>query len=138
MTDKPWDLRDRSMRFAVDVYRFCRTLPGSSEAQHIVQQLRRSASSVAANYRASRRGKSDKDFATKLGTVIEEADESLFWLEFLVEIEIVTLAQVTALKTEANELVAIFTACQMTARKNIEQRRVEARKRKRSNRNTSA
>ena len=113
--NKPWDLGERSVQFAVGVVRFCRTLPRTDEAREIARQLRRSASSVAASYRAARRGKSHADFAAKIGTVIEEADESLFWIDFLVRIDVITRKAANDLAGEANELVAIFTACRKTA-----------------------
>ena len=106
------------MQFAVAVVRFCRTLPQSGEAQEIGRQLRRSASSAGANYRAARRGKSHADFAAKVGIAIEEADEAMYWLDLLVRADIVTQTIVQPLRAEANELVAIFTACQKTARVN--------------------
>ena len=118
---KGWDLGERTMEFAVDVYRFCRALPKSDESRDIARQLRRSGTSVAANYRSCRRGKSHRDFATKLGTVIEEADESLFWLEFLVRVDLAEKVAVRPLAAEANELVAIFTAAQKTARRRAAQ-----------------
>ena len=104
------------MSFAVDIFQFCRTLPRTEEASDVARQLRRSATSVAANYRACRRGKSHRDFASKVGTVIEEADESLFWLEFLVHVELAPPGAVQAHLLEADELVCIFTAAQKTAR----------------------
>lgn len=79
-----------------------------------VRQLRRSASSVAANCRATRRSASDKVFAAKTAVVIEEADEAGFWLEFLVHIQIVGDSGVAALREESSELVAIFTASRKT------------------------
>jgi four helix bundle protein len=106
------------MEFAVAVFRFCRTLPKTDEARDVARQLRRSASSVAANYRASRRGKSHSDFASKIGTVIEEADESLFWLEFLVRVELARDSTIKSIAVEANEVISIFTAAQKTARSN--------------------
>ena len=114
--NKAWDLRDRTMSFAVGVFRFCRTLPNTDEARDVARQLRRSASSVASNYRSSRRGKSHRDFAAKIGTVIEEADESLFWMELLIQVELAQEAAVQPHLSEANELVGIFTAAQKTAR----------------------
>jgi len=117
MLEKPWDLCERSEQFAVAVIRFCRTLPGSPEAQEMARQLRRSASSAAANYRSARRGKSHADFAAKLGTAIEESDEALFWLNLLVRVELTKADAVRTLTCEANELVAVFTACQKTARR---------------------
>ena len=113
---KAWDLRSRTMCFAVGVFRFCRTLPHTDEARDVARQLRRCAASVAVNYRASRRGKSHRDFTSKLGTVIEEADESLFWLEFLVQVELAPQAAVQSHLSEADELICVFTAAQKTAR----------------------
>ncbi len=117
MLKKPWDLRERSLQFAVAVIRFCRTLPRSQEAAEIAGQLRRSASSSAANYRSARRGRSHADFTAKLGIAIDEADEAQFWLEVLVRVDLTTRTAAHPLASEANELVAIFTACQKTARK---------------------
>jgi four helix bundle protein len=113
---KAWDLRERTMDFAAGVFRFCRTLPHTDEARDVARQLRRCGTSVAANYRASQRGKSHRDFVAKLGTVIEEADESLFWLEFLERVELAPQAAVQSHRSEADELVRIFTAAQKTAR----------------------
>jgi len=75
-------LRDRSFTFALDVTRFCRTLPETWEGRHVADQLFRAATSVASNYRAASRGRSLAEFISKLGTVVEECDESEFWLEF--------------------------------------------------------
>ena len=111
---KIWDLRERTMEFAVAIFRFCRTLPKSDEASDIVRQLRRAASSVAANWRATRRAQSDRAFISKAAIVIEEADEAGFWLEFLVRVELVKKQVAGSLTTEANELVAIFTASRKT------------------------
>jgi four helix bundle protein len=109
-----WDLRERTMDFAVDIFRFCRTLPKTDEAREVARQLRHSASSVAANYRAIKRSQSDPVFIAKTAIVIEEADESGFWLELLVEVEIVSRDAARDLLKEANELVAIFTASRKT------------------------
>ena len=88
------------------------------EARVPVVQLVRSSASVAANYRASCRAKSKRDFIAKLGTVIEESDESLFWLEYLVATALLTGTAVKELQSESNELVAVFTTSQKTARAN--------------------
>ena len=111
---KKWDLRERTMEFAVDVFKFCRTLPRTDEARDVARQLRRAASSVAANYRAAKRAQSDRVFATKTAVIIEEADESGFWLELLVEVEIVKRDAVRALFGESNEPVSIFTSSRKT------------------------
>ena len=84
----------------------------------IRKQLFRSGTSVGANYRAACRGRSKADFIAKLGVVLEEADESLYWLEILAETQIVKPELVAPLLKEANELVAIFVASLNTARNN--------------------
>ena len=108
------------MKFAVTVFRFSRKVPKNDETWDVVRQLRRSSSSVAANYRAMQRTPSDLAFMAKASVVIEEADESAFWLEFMVEVELTTRSQVAALMKEANELVAIFTASRKTVQARLE------------------
>jgi four helix bundle protein len=76
----------------------------------------RAATSVAANYRAVCRARSSADFVSKLGIVLEEADESLFWIELLVDAGITSLEKTRPLRTEANELVAIFVSSLRTAK----------------------
>ena len=88
------------------------------EARVPTGQLVRSSAAVASNYRASCRAKSKRDFIAKLGTVIEESDESCFWLEYMVATKLVELAPVRMLHAESNQLVAIFTTSQKTARAN--------------------
>jgi four helix bundle protein len=80
---KPWNLFERTAQFAEEICRFCEKLPTRPEALEVASQLRRAARGVASNYRAARRGRSDLDFIAKMGTVIEEADESMYWLEHL-------------------------------------------------------
>ena len=84
----------------------------------IRKQLFRSGMSVGANYRAACRGRSKADFIAKLGIVLEEADESLYWLEILTETQIVKPEPVAPLRKEADELAAIFVASLNTARGN--------------------
>jgi four helix bundle protein len=115
--DKPWDLKERTTQFMNGVCRLCRTLPDSKEAQEVASQLRRAARSVAANYRAAIRGRSHREFISKIGLVIEEADEAHFWLDHLLESGICQSPEVKELRQEGNELVAIFTTAQKTARK---------------------
>ena len=111
-------LKRRTFDFSVATFRVCRPLMRTPEARVPVGQLVRASASVAANYRASCRAKSKPDFIAKLGTVIEESDESLLWLEYLVETGLIAAATVKKLQSEANELVAIFTTSQKTARAN--------------------
>ncbi len=111
-------LRNRSKQFAIEAVRLCRILPKSDEARIIGRQLLRSATSVAANYRAVGRSRSRAEFISKMGTVVEEADESAFWLELLVECEIIAKEKIEGTLREANELLAIFAASQRTAKSN--------------------
>jgi four helix bundle protein len=110
------DLKARTKQFALDIIRLCRNLPRGDEFTIIKRQLIRCATSVASNYRATQRAKSKADFISKLGTVEEEADESLFWLEVLKELATRANAELERLLKEANERVAIFTASRRTAR----------------------
>ena len=82
------ELRQRSMRFAVRVIRFCRSLPDTWEARQLGGQLIRSATSVAMNYRGATRGRSRAEFIAKLGIVVEEADESVGWLELIDQVRL--------------------------------------------------
>ena len=93
---------------------FCDGLPPQQEFQEAARQLRRAANSMAANYRAAGRGRSHAEFTAKMGTVVEEADESQHWLEMLVGIG-VTDDKLSCLLNEATELTAIFTASHKTA-----------------------
>jgi len=104
------------MVFALAVLRFCRSIPETPEGRHFRGQLLRAGTGVASTYRAACRGKSRADFIAKLGTVIEEADETDFWLDLTVRASIVNADVATPLRVEAGELIAIFTQSQKTAR----------------------
>ena len=118
----PHELRKRTKTFALDVLRVCRTLPRTDESRQIARQLLRAGTSVGANYRAACRPRSDADFVAKLGVVIEEADESAFWFEILIEAEIVTPTRLGRLLRESDELIRIFVASRETARRNVRAR----------------
>jgi four helix bundle protein len=109
-------MKQRTKDFAKAVIVFCRDMPRTEESMLIRKQLFRSGTSVGANYRAACRGRSKADFIAKLGIVLEEADESLYWLEILTETEVVKREPAAPLLKEANELVAIFVASLNTAR----------------------
>jgi len=98
------------------VIRLFQHLPRSTEAQVLGKQLLRAATSAGANYRAAGRARSKAEFVAKIGIVVEEADETIFWLECLMESGIVKPDLLRDLLAEANELVAIFAASQRTAR----------------------
>ena len=109
-------LKKRTKEFALLVLRLCRAAPRTEESRIICRQLLRSATSVAANYRAVCRARPTADFTSKLGIVLEEADESCFWLELLVEGRIFPREKVGFALREANELVSIFVASLRTVK----------------------
>ena len=117
MTSGPEELRQRTKAFAVRVVKLYKSLPYRSDAQVLGKQLLRCGTSVAANYRAACRARSRAEWISKIGLVVEEADESLFWLEMLVDCEILQETKLADLLKEARELSALFTASQRTARK---------------------
>jgi four helix bundle protein len=112
------DLKKRTKEFALRILRLVDRLPKTTAGRSLASQIVRSATSVAANYRAACRAKSTADFIAKMGIVEEEADETLFWLELLEESELVTAEKLTAIKQEADELIAITIASIKTARRN--------------------
>ncbi|MBR6575681.1 MAG: four helix bundle protein [Akkermansia sp.] len=113
-------LTQRTRTFALRVFKLCTSLPNTPEAFHIRDQLFRCASSVAANYRASGRAKSDKDYLNKLKICEEESDEAEFWMDMLAACELVKRHKIEALMKEANELTSIITASCITKRRNME------------------
>jgi four helix bundle protein len=113
---KQEELRNRTKRFALRIIRLFRRLPRTAEAQLLGKQLLRSGTSVGANYRAAGRARSKAEFISKIGIVVEEADEAVFWIECLIESGIVKPDLLSDLLSEANELIAIFAASQRTAR----------------------
>jgi four helix bundle protein len=100
------------------VIKLCDALPKKRSANIIANQLIRSATLVGANYRSACRARSSADWINKLGVVIEEADESSYWLELIVDTELMLESKVSALLQESQELTAIFTAAQMTSKRN--------------------
>ena len=113
------DMKKRTKQFALEVIRLVTELPKTTEGRVVGNQLIRCATSVGANYRAACRGKSKADFIAKLGIVEEEADESCYWLEIIVEGNILTEGKVMALLREANEITAIIVASRKTARSSL-------------------
>jgi four helix bundle protein len=103
-------LKQRTKAFGLRIIRMTQALPRSREADVIARQVLRSATSIAANYRAAGRGRSKAEFTAKLGVVIEEADETVLWLELLAESGIIKPARLQDLVHEANELLAVFAA----------------------------
>jgi four helix bundle protein len=102
------DLIERTKRFALRVIRLFASLPKTGEAQVLGKQLLRSGTSVGANYREAHRARSRAEFAAKCGDTLREIEESAYWLELLEESNIVPATKLKDLRTEANELTAIF------------------------------
>jgi four helix bundle protein len=108
-------MKDRSKAFAAQIILFYKDLPRTDEARVPGRQVLRSGTSVAAKYRAVCRAKSKADFVSKMGTVVEEADEPLLWLE-LFEAELFPAERLGGMKREAGELLRIFSRSLRTAR----------------------
>ena len=111
-------LSARTNAFAIRIVRMFRALPQTPEALILGKQALRSGTAIAANYRAARRARSKAEFIAKLGVVVEEADESSFWLDLLVEADIVPSARMGRLRQEATELLKIFARSVKSAKRN--------------------
>jgi four helix bundle protein len=110
-------LKERTMRFALDVCKLIRLLPYWEPGPTVSRQIAKSSTSVAFNYRASCRSRSHAEFTAKIGTVAEESDETLGWLEFIAAGRLIEeSADLPRLVAEAGELLAIFSASVGTAR----------------------
>jgi len=116
MATQPEQLKARTKQFAIRIVRVFKSLPKNDEARIIGKQLLRAGTSVAANYRAVCRSRSKAEFISRMSVVVEEADETAFWLELLIETSIIPEVRLRDLLTEANELLAIFAASLWTAR----------------------
>jgi len=117
------ELKRRTKQFGLRGINVVEALPNARSANVIGNQLLRSATSVGANYRSACRGRSKADFISKIGIAIEEADESLYWMELLIEAGIVLEERLSPLMKEANELISILTASVKTARGNSPRKR---------------
>ena len=116
------ELKKRTKQSGLRIPKLIEALPSSKAANVIANQLLRSSTSVGANYRSACHARSKPDFISKAGISIEEADESLYWMEMLLEAEIMPKEKLTALMKEADEIVAILTASVKTARASTNQR----------------
>jgi len=110
------EMKQRTKAFALRVIKLANNVSNDFVGRRLGDQLLRSGTSVAANYRAVCRARSKAEFIAKVGVVVEESDETVLWLELLVDTQIVSASRMTKLLTEANELLAIFAASQHTAR----------------------
>ena len=118
MTGSPEEFKRRTKLFALRAIRLVEALPRKRSAETIGRQLLRAATSVGANYRAACRARSPAEFRAKLGIVEEEADECLYWMELLVEADLVREERLRDLIDEANEILAMTVSSINTARRN--------------------
>ena len=117
------ELQQRSLEFAVDIQALTTRLPSRPGGRNAVEQLNSCAASAAANYRAACRARSRAEFISKLGTVVEESDEAVYWLEYVKQTRLLPESQLAALLDEARQLRAIFAASYGTARTNHKRRK---------------
>jgi four helix bundle protein len=115
-------MKARTKNYAKRIVKLCEALPDKWVARTLGKQLLRSGTSVGANYRAVCRAKSTADFLNKLRIVEKECDESLFWMELLVECSLIKSARLNSLMQEANELLSIVVASAKTTRTSTERR----------------
>ena len=114
----PLELKNKTKNFALRIIKLTDNLPGTKAANVIANQILRSSTSIGANYRAACRARSKADFISKITIVEEEADETLFWLEMILESGMMKFERLDSLLKEADELVAIFTSSGKTAKIN--------------------
>jgi four helix bundle protein len=110
------ELKKRTKEFALRIVKLVSALPSTTAGRVIGNQLLRSGTSVGANYRAACRAKSKSDFIYKINIVKEEADESAFWLELIIESGLMPRSKIEPLLKEADELTAIFVSTNKTAK----------------------
>lgn len=111
-------LKNRTKVFVLEAIKFYQSLPKTEEAKIIGRQFMRSSSSVGANYRAACRSRSKAEFYSKLSIVVEEADETAFWLEILIEAKITDNKDANKLLSEINEILAIMAKARKTVSNN--------------------
>src|SRR5882762_3115015 len=116
--DQAKQLQDRTKQFAIRVIKAFARLPKDEATRIIGRQFLRSGTSLAANYRAACRARSAADFISKIAIVTEEADETLFWFELLIESELIGVKSIQPLMLECDELLKIFSASLTTAKAN--------------------
>ena len=116
-------LKARTFRFARKIIFFCRALRNTWEGRELSDQLFRSGTRVGANYRSASRARSHPDFVAKIGFVVEEADESVYWLEIIKAAEVAKGVELEWLLDESSQLSRIFNQSQLTAKNNATGRR---------------
>jgi len=121
------ELKRRTKRFSLRVIKLVAALPKTREGRVIGDQLIRSGTSVGANYRSACRGRSKAEFISKLGVVEEEADESGFWMELIIETGLLKEEQVKPLLTEAEGIVAIMVSSRISASRSLSKTKKDPR-----------
>ena len=113
---KEFDLKSRTKAFALRIIKLYTSLPKTGEAQVIGKQVLRSGTSVGAQYREACRSRSNSEFVSKMQSSLQELDETAYWLELLVDAELVKAPKLDELRNETEELIAIFVSSVRTAR----------------------
>jgi four helix bundle protein len=119
-------LRERTMKMAADVRNLLKSTEINSIDKPNVIQLIRSSSSVAANYRSATRGRSDAEFYSKICIVVEECDETMFWLDYLVRISIMTENKTNVIRDEVEQLVRLFSSIKRKMKEKIEKKSLKS------------
>ena len=114
-------IRERTIRMAVEIHQMLVNLTVSPVTRPIINQVIRSSSSVASNYRAATRSRSDAEFYAKICIVVEEIDETQFWLDYLGRILLLDRNKVTKIFSEVDELVKLFTAIKSKMKEKLKQ-----------------
>ena len=122
------DLKKRTKRFALRILKLVVALPDTVQGRTVGGQLVRAGTSVGSNYRAACRGRSRAEFIAKVGVVLEEADESAFWLELIIEGQLLKAVLVQPLLDEANELICIMASSRITAGSRLNIQKLRKRK----------
>jgi four helix bundle protein len=115
------ELKDRTKKYALRIIKLAEALPKTKTGDVVSKQVIRCGTSVASNYRAACRAKSDLDFLSKMGIVEEEADESIFWLEIIIDSGLMRKELVLSLLQEGNEILAIVISSKITFKKRLKE-----------------
>ena len=122
------DLKKRTKRFALRILKLVAALPNTVQGRTVAGQLVRAGTSVGSNYRAACRARSQAEFIAKVGVVLEETDESAFWLELIIEGELLRARLVQPLLDQANELIRIMARSRITASSRLRTQRSRKKK----------
>ena len=124
-SEPPFDLRERTLNFALRIVQMFVALPKTEEARVLGKQVLRSGTSVGANFREAHRARSKPEFIAKVGDCLKELDESSYWLELLTRSSIVPVSKLASLQDETHQLIAILTTISKNAKRDKERDKVE-------------